>query len=230
MPGWPNFALVTGTSSAGPAVVGGMRIGFIGSGRIGSTVAGLAVAAGHDVVLSNTRGPESLADLVGRLGPRAEAATVPDAAAAGEIVLVAIPLHAYGSVPVEPLAGKIVMDANNYYSQRDGHIAALDAGETTSSELLAAHLPASRVVKVFNTIESSQLASQGQPSGTPDRRAIPIAGDDAQAKKVVAELLDSFGYDVVEAGPLAEGRRFEPGTAPYGPRLTVAELRDALVS
>jgi hypothetical protein len=205
-----------------------MRIGFIGSGRIGSTVAGLAAAAGNDVVLSNTRGPESLADLVARLGPRAAAATVPDAATAGEVVLVAVPLHAYDSVPVEPLAGKIVMDANNYYSQRDGHIAALDAGETTSSELLAAHLPTSRVVKVFNTIEASQLASQGKPSGTPDRRALPIAGDDAQAKKVVADLLDSFGYDVVDAGPLAEGRRFEPGTAPYGPRLTVAELRDAL--
>ena len=205
-----------------------MRIGFIGSGRIGRTVAQLAVNQGHDVVLSNSRGPDTLADVVAQLGPRASAATVDDAAAAGDIVVVAIPLHAYEQVPVAPLAGKIVLDADNYYPQRDGHIAALDSGETTSAELLAAHLPASRVVKVFNTIESSQLASHGQPAGSDNRRALPIAGDDAEAKQVVTDLLDSFGYDVVDAGPLAQGRRFEPNTPPYGPRLTAEQLREVL--
>jgi len=205
-----------------------MRIGLIGSGRIGSTVARLAIAQGHDVVLSNSRGPDSLADLVASLGPHASAATSTGAAAAGDIVVVTIPLRAVPDVPVEPLAGKVVIDTNNYYPQRDGHITALDSGETTSAELLAAHLGDARVVKAFNSIEASQLLNDGQPAGSPDRRALPIAGDDADAKKVVTELIDSFGYDVVDAGPLAEGRRFEPSTPASGARLTADSLRVAL--
>src|SRR3954447_9395644 len=124
--------------------------GFIGSGNIGSTVARLAIAAGHDVVLSNSRGPETLADLVAELGPHARAATPAQAAQAGDVVVVTIPLKAYREVPVEPLRGKVVIDTNNYYPQRDGHIAELDDESTTSSELLQAHLPESRVVKAFN--------------------------------------------------------------------------------
>jgi 8-hydroxy-5-deazaflavin:NADPH oxidoreductase len=207
-----------------------MRIGFIGSGRIGSTVARLAIAQGHDVVLSNSRGPETLSDLVARLGPKASAATVRDAAGSADVVLVAIPVRANRGLPVEPFAGKIVMHADNYYSSRDGHIAELDSGRTTSSGLLAAHLPSARIVKVFNTIEASQLGSQGQPAGSDNRRALPLAGDDAEAKKVVTELIDSFGFDVVDAGPLAEGRRFEPNTPAYGPRLTADEVRAALAA
>jgi predicted dinucleotide-binding enzyme len=207
-----------------------MRIGIIGSGRIGSTVARLAIAQGHDVVLSNSRGPETLSDLVAQLGPKASAATVSGAAASADVVLVAIPVRANRDLPVEPFAGKIVMHADNYYSQRDGHIAELDSGQTTSSELLAAHLATARVVKVFNTIEASQLGGHGQPAGSHDRRALPLAGDDAEAKKVVTELIDSFGFDVVDAGPLAEGRRFEPNTPAYGPRLTADEVRAALAA
>lgn len=207
-----------------------MRIGIIGSGRIGSTVARLAIAQGHDVVLSNSRGPETLADLVAQLGPNASAATVPVAAASADVVLVAIPVRADRELPVEPFAGKVVMHADNYYSRRDGHIAELDSGQTTSSELLAAHLPGARIVKVFNTIEASQLGSQGQPAGSDNRRALPLAGDDAEAKQVVSELIDSFGFDVVDAGPLAEGRRFEPNTPAYGPRLTADEVRAALAA
>jgi 8-hydroxy-5-deazaflavin:NADPH oxidoreductase len=205
-----------------------MRIGIVGSGRVGGTVARLAIAQGHDVVLSNSRGPATLADLVASLGPHASAATSADAAAVGDIVVVAIPVRAIADVPVEPLAGKIVIDTNNYYPPRDGHIAALDSGETTSSQLLAAHLRDARVVKAFNSINYHQLLTQGQSPGSADRRALPIAGDDAEAKKVVTDLGDSFGYDVVDAGPLVEGRRFQPNTPAYGSRFTTDELRTAL--
>jgi predicted dinucleotide-binding enzyme len=205
-------------------------LGLIGSGNIGGAVAGLAVAAGNDVVLSNSRGPETLTGLVAELGPRAAAGTAAQAAAAGDVVVVTIPLRAYRTVPVEPLAGKIVIDTNNYYWQRDGHIAELDDESTTSAELLQAHLPQSRVVKAFNHITSADLASQGQPAGTDGRRALAITGDDAEAKAVVTALLDSVGYDVVDAGPLAEGWRFQPDTPAYGPRLTAAELTTALAA
>jgi hypothetical protein len=205
-------------------------LGLIGSGNIGGAVAGLAVAAGNDVVLSNSRGPETLTGLVADLGPKASAGTAAEAAAAGDIVVVTIPLKAYRSVPVEPLAGKIVIDTNNYYWQRDGHIAQLDDESTTSAELLQDHLPQSRVVKAFNHITSADLASQGQPAGTDGRRALAIAGDDAEAKTVVTALLDSFGYDVVDAGPLAEGWRYQPDTPAYGPRLTTQQLTTALAA
>lgn len=191
-------------------------IGLIGSGHIGSTVARLAVDAGHDVVLSNSRGPETLADLVGQLGPRARAATAAEAAAAGDIVVVTIPLKAYREVPVEPLRGKVVIDTNNYYPQRDGRIAELDDGSTTSSELLQGHLPDSRVVKAFNNIFFGHLAALPRPAGDPGRSALAIAGDDEAAKRTVAEFLDSVGYDAYDAGPLAEGWRFQPDTPAYG--------------
>lgn len=196
-------------------------VGFIGSGRIGGTVARLSVAAGHRVVLSNSRGPETLKDLVDELGPLARAATGVQAAAAGEIVVVAIPLRAYRSVPAEPLAGKPVIDADNYYPQRDGHIAELDSGSLTSSELLQRHLAASHVVKAFNNIYYRHLESLARPAGAADRSFLPIAGDDPGAKLSVAAFLDSIGYGTVDAGSLAESWRQQPGTpvygAPYGP-------------
>jgi len=190
-------------------------IGLIGSGNIGSTLARLAVDAGQDVVLSNSRGPETLADLVAELGPRARAATAEEAAAAGELVVVTVPLKNYREVPVEPLRGKVVIDTNNYYPDRDGHFAGLDDETTTTSELLQAHLPESRVVKAFNSIFFKQLAVLGRPAGSPDRSVLPIAGDDADAKKAAAEFLDSIGYDTHDAGPLAEGWRFQRDTAAY---------------
>jgi predicted dinucleotide-binding enzyme len=205
-----------------------MIIGFIGSGNIGGTAARLAVDAGHSVVVSNSRGPETLADLVAELGPNARAATAEEAAAAGEIVVVSVPFGAYGRVPVTPLDGKIVIDTNNYYFERDGHFPAIDSGEETDNTLLAKHLPTSRVVKAFNNISSGDLGSQGAPAGTPDRRALPIAGDDADAKKTVTALIDAFGFDVVDAGSLADGRLFGRDTPAYGPRLNAAELQKAL--
>ncbi|RKN50827.1 NADPH-dependent F420 reductase [Micromonospora endolithica] len=191
-------------------------VGLIGSGNIGGTVARLAVDAGYDVVLSNSRGPETLKDLVDELGPRARAATAAEAARDGDLVVVTIPLKAYRDVPAEPLAGKVVIDTNNYYPQRDGQIPELDSGATTSSELLQRHLPDSRVVKLFNNIYFSHLRSLARPTGSADRSALPIAGDDAGAKAEVTAFLDRVGYDAVDAGPLAEGWRYQPDTPAYG--------------
>ena len=205
-------------------------IGLIGAGHIGSQVARLAVANGYDVVISNSRGPDSLKDLISELGPKARAATVAEAAAAGDLVVVTIPLKHYRTVPVEPLAGKVVIDTNNYYPQRDGRIPELDNESTTTSELLQAHLPASKVVKAFNHIYAAELTTHGQPAGSRDRRALVIAGDDSKAKAVVTHLLDQFGFDTVDAGPLKEGWRIQRDTPGYGPRRNAEELRRDLAA
>ena len=205
-------------------------IGLIGAGHIGSQVARLAVAHHYDVVISNSRGPETLSDLVAELGPRARAATAVEAASAGDIVVVTVPLKNYRSVPVEPLRGKVVIDTNNYYPQRDGHIPELDNESTTTAELLQAHLPASKVVKAFNHIYAAELTTHGQPSGTANRRALVIAGDDREAKATVTSLIDQFGFDVVDAGPLKEGWRIQRDTPGYGPRRTAEELRKDLAA
>ena len=205
-------------------------IGLIGAGHIGSQIARLAVAHGYNVVISNSRGPESLGDLVRELGPRARAATVDEAAKAGDIVVVTIPLKNYRSVPVAPLAGKTVIDTNNYYPQRDGHISELDSETTTTAELLQAHLPTSKVVKAFNHIYAAQLTTDGQPAGSKNRRALVIAGDDRDAKAAVTRLIDQFGFDTVDAGPLKEGWRIQRDTPGYGPRRTAAELRKDLAA
>ncbi|WP_248964025.1 NADPH-dependent F420 reductase [Sphaerisporangium perillae] len=190
-------------------------LGLIGSGNIGSTLARLAVDAGLDVVLSNSRGPDTLASLVEELGPRARAATPAEAAAAGDWVVVTIPLKAYQQVPAESLAGKVVLDTGNYYPQRDGQIPELDAEQTTTSELLQRHLPDAKVVKAFNNIYFKHLAALARPSGAPDRSALPIAGDDPAAKTAATALLDTLGFDAVDAGALAEGWRFQRDTPAY---------------
>ena len=205
-------------------------IGLIGAGQIGSQIARLAVVCGYPVVISNSRGPETLATLVAELGPSARAATALDAAKVGEIVVVTLPLKNYREVPVEPLAGKIVIDTNNYYPQRDGHIPELDDESTTTSELLQAHLPTSKVVKAFNHIYAAQLTTDGQPAGSKNRRALVIAGDDLDAKAAVKDLLDQFGFDTVDAGPLKEGWRIQRDTPGYGPRRTAEELRRDLAA
>lgn len=205
-------------------------IGLIGAGHIGSQVARLAIAAGHEVVISNSRGPDTLAALVAELGPKARAATPAEAAAAGELVVVTVPLKNVTEVPVAPLAGKIVIDTNNYYPERDGHIAALDDESTTTAELLQKHLPASKIVKAFNHIYAAELTTHGQPTGSPNRRALVIAGDDGSAKAKVTALLDQFGFDTVDAGPLAEGWRIQRDTPGYGPRRNATELRADLAA
>jgi predicted dinucleotide-binding enzyme len=200
-------------------------IGIIGAGNIGSRVARKAVDNGYDVVIANSRGPETLADLVAELGPRARAGTAQDAAEAGDVVVVTIPLLAYREVPVAPLAGKIVLDTNNYYPTRDGQIAELDEGRAASSELLQRHLPTSRVVKAFNHIQAAQILSDASPAGTPGRRALVVAGDDEDAKAFVIKLYDEFGFDAVDAGPLAESWRIEPGQPGYNVRHDATQLR-----
>jgi len=203
-------------------------IGFIGSGNIGGTLARLFAEQGHEVVISNSRGPETLADLVSEIGGSARAATATEAAEAGEIVVVSVPFLAVGAVPVEPLAGKVVIDTNNYYWERDGHAVDIDDGRTTPSEVLQSHLPTSSVVKLFNAIRADHLLTQGVPAGTDGRRALPIAGDDPAAKATVAALTDEIGYDVVDAGPLAEGWRFDRDQPAYGPEVDAAALTDLL--
>src|SRR5258708_5164428 len=205
-------------------------IGLIGAGHIGSQIARLAVSHGYAVVISNSRGPETLDALVAELGPNARAATAVDAAKAGDIVVITVPLKNYREVPVAPLAGKIVIDTNNYYPQRDGHIPELDNESTTTAELLQAHLPASKVVKAFNHIYAAHLTTDGRPAGSKDRRALVIAGDDADAKRTVSGLLDQFGFDTVDAGPLKEGWRIQRDTPGYGPRRTAEELRKDLAA
>ena len=191
-------------------------IGIIGSGMIGGTVARLSVAAGHRVVLSNSRGPETLQELVAELGPLATPGTAEQAAEAGDLVVVSVPVKAFAEIPAKPLAGKPVLDTGNYYPQRDGQIEELDTGALTSSGLLQRYLPDAHVVKVFNNIFFKHLQSLARPSGADDRTALPIAGDDADAKAKVTAYLDSIGYDAVDAGPVAQSWRQEPGTPAYG--------------
>uniref|UniRef100_A0AAU3GNB5 NAD(P)-binding domain-containing protein n=1 Tax=Streptomyces sp. NBC_01401 TaxID=2903854 RepID=A0AAU3GNB5_9ACTN len=194
-------------------------VGFIGSGNIGGAVARLAVEAGHQVVLSNSRGPETLTDTVAELGPRASAATSGEAAAA-DIVVVSVPVSAFPYLPAS-LAGKTVIDTCNYGSERDGHILELDNRSLTSSELLLRYIPDALLVKAFNNIFFKHLLSLARPAGAADRSRLPIAGDSVPAKAAVTAFIESIGYGVVDAGPLADSWRQATGTpvwgTPYGP-------------
>jgi predicted dinucleotide-binding enzyme len=205
-----------------------MRIGLIGSGRIGGALARLAVDNDYEVVLSNSRGPHTLEALVAALGPLSTAGTVAETSVRGDVVVVTVPLRVFATVPADLLYGKTVIDTNNYYPYRDGHFEELDDQSTTSSELLAEHLSGSFVVKAFNTIHFEDLAVQGQPTGSPGRRALPIAGDDAGAKAMVAGIIDAFGFDVVDAGALSEGWRFQPGMPAYNVRQDALALHASL--
>ena len=203
-------------------------IGIIGAGHIGSALARAFSGLGYDVVIANSRGPESLAGLVAELGPKVTAASAADAAAAGDIAVVTVPLKALKDLPVEPLAGKIVLDTINYYFERDGHIDALDRGEATTSGLVQAHLPASKVVKAFNQILAADINTTGLPAGTPNRRALGTASDHQDAVELVTGIYDALGFDTVSAGPLSESWRLERDRPAYTARQTAAELRDNL--
>lgn len=190
-------------------------LGIIGTGNIGAAVARLAVAAGIDVVLANSRGPASLSGLVEELGPRARAGTVEDAANAGDVVLLSIPATAYTALPQGLLAGKAVLDTGNYYPSRDGRIPELDSGKYNQLELDQIHLPGASLVKAFNNILANHIPQLARPAGAPDRSALPIAGADPVAVQTAAELIDRLGYDTVDAGPVSETWRFEPESAGY---------------
>jgi 8-hydroxy-5-deazaflavin:NADPH oxidoreductase len=202
------------------------RFGIIGAGNIGSTLARGLVDRGHEVVIANSRGPETLADLVSELGDAATAASAQGAAEAGEVVIVTVPLKAYREIPVAPLAGKLVLDTNNYYWERDGRMPELDEKRTTTSQLLQDHLPESTVVKAFNQITSTQILTDGSPAGTPGRRALATAGDAPEGVAFVTALYDAFGFDTVEVGGLAESWRVERDQPAY----VVRQNRDELVA
>lgn len=205
-----------------------MKIGIIGAGFVGRAIGKLATQAGHQVMLSNSRGPQTLFSQ--RYGIGTAVGTVDEAAAFGDIVVVAIPLSTYRAVPVAPLAGKIVIDANNYYPDRDGRTAELDRNEATTSELLARHLPTSRIVKAFNAVTMSDLEKDGRRAGSPGRRALPLAGDDTEGKAIAAALYDAFGFDAVDAGALSEGWRFERDTPAYCVPLDRIDLEKTLAT
>jgi predicted dinucleotide-binding enzyme len=199
-------------------------IGIIGAGNIGSQLARLAVANGYEVAIANSREPATLDPLIAELGENARAAYAAEVAAAADIAVVTVPLKNYADVPVDPLSGKIVIDTNNYYPERDGHIPELDAETTTTAELLQGHLPTSKVVKAFNQISAADLATDGTSSGTPNRRALALAGNDEAAKKAVSELIDILGFDTVNLGALSEGWRVQRDTPAYNLRENANEL------
>lgn len=203
-----------------------MRIGIIGAGNIGGTLALHFVHAGHEVAVANSRGPTTLTNLVAELGSGARALTAGEAAAFGGVVVVSVPFGRYRELPTQGIDAKVVIDTNNYYPGRDGRFDDLDGDLTTSSELLQAHVPGARVVKAFNAIRWKSLRDLGRPPGDPDRIGIPISGDDVAAKRAVAELIDEIGFDAVDAGTLAEGgRKHQPGSPPFGADLPTGELR-----
>ena len=205
-----------------------MKIGIIGAGNIGSTAAKLLVEAGHEVAISNSRGPETLSELVEEIGGDARAVTIEEAADFGEVVLEAIPFGRYEELPADRLAGKIVVDASNYYPGRDGEI---DLGGLTSTGLLARHLSESQVVKAFNTMNYKTLASEGRPHApAEDRLALFVAGDDDEAKIVVSGLIEEIGFAPVDTGPLQNSGIQEPGAPIYNDPMTSDRAREMIAN
>lgn len=200
-------------------------IGVIGAGHIGRNFSLAAIAHGYDIVISNSQGPETLTGLVDELGPKASAATAADAGRAGDFAIVAIPLAGTDTVPVEPLAGKAVITTCNYFPKRDGSLPQIDSGELTVPGLLQAHLPTSRVVRAFNHIDAAQIVRDGTPEGTPNRRALALAGDDPEARALVAGLYNEFGFDPIDIGGLDEAWRLDVGQPTFVVRQNASEMR-----
>ncbi|EWM66985.1 NADP oxidoreductase, coenzyme F420-dependent [Micromonospora sp. M42] len=205
-----------------------MEIGIIGSGHIGGTLTRRLRSLGHDVAVANSRGPQSLADLAAETGARA--VSVEDAVQGAELVVIAIPLKAVPQLPAALFDGKLVVDANNYYPQRDGDIAELLDRSLSSSRWTADHLKGARVVKVFNNIQAAHLMDEGKPAGTAGRIALPVAGDDADAKRIVMGLVDDLGFDPVDAGTLDESWRQQPDTPVYGTDRDADGVREGLAA
>jgi predicted dinucleotide-binding enzyme len=205
-----------------------MKIGIIGAGNIGANAAKLFVKAGHEVAIANSRGAETLMDLANEIG--AQTLGLEDAARFGEIVLIAVPFGNYKTLPAEVFQNKIVVDAGNYYPDRDGQFADIDDGKMTSSELMATHLKDARVVKAFNTIWFEHLKTKGDTSlPIEERRAIFVAGDDAESKKIVSDLIEEIGFAPVDTGNLRDGGLTqEPGTAVYNRELTASDAQAML--
>lgn len=203
-------------------------IGVIGAGHIGRSFSIAAIRAGYEIVISNSQGPESLAGLVNELGEKAAAATAADAVAGGDFVLVAIPLKGTDVIPVDSFGGKVVLTTNNYFANRDGPIAEIDAGRVTVPEYVQAHLPDSKVIRAFNHIEAANIVSDGTPNGTPNRRALGYAGDDLEAKRWARELYEEFGFDAVDVGGLGDAWRLDVDQPAFVVRQNRAELLENL--
>ena len=201
-------------------------IGIIGSGHVGQSIAKAAIANGYDVVLSNQQGPDSLADIVKELGPHASAATPAEAAETGDFAVVAIPISTIDQVPVEALAGKVVISTINYFPDRLGHIAEIDNGSTTAPGLLQQHLPKSKVVRAFSMIDAADMSEDGHPEGDPKRRALALSGDDAEAKQLVAGLYNQFGFDALDIGDLDESWRVDAGQKAFVTHQNLAQLEE----
>lgn len=186
-------------------------IGIIGAGEVGSQLARAAIKGGYEVVIANSRGPESLRALVADLGTAARAATAAEAAAAGDFVIIAVPLRLINDMPAEALAGKIVLDTNNYMPWRDGRYAMVDSGEKTEHELRQEHLPQSKVAKAFTHIQAPRLFLSARPAGDPNRHALSVSSNFPEAVELVTHLYDRFGFDTVDNSPLSESWRSGPG-------------------
>ncbi|WP_295623970.1 NADPH-dependent F420 reductase [uncultured Corynebacterium sp.] len=199
------------------------KIGIIGSGAIGSGLARLAVAAGHRVLVANSRGPESLTELVDDLGDGASAGTVDEAAEFGDLTILSVPLTAYADLPSEKLAGRVVLSTGNYYPSRDGRIEELDSLELTTAEYERKLLPGAVIVKAFNNILAHHIPRLARTAGSPDRSALATYGDDADAKAKVGAIIDDFGFDPIDAGALADSWRTEPESGAYT-QIYVADL------
>jgi 8-hydroxy-5-deazaflavin:NADPH oxidoreductase len=182
-------------------------------------------AAGYDVILSNAHDPDSLRPLVAELGDRAAAASVGDAARAADLAVVAVPISAFGALPVAPLTGKVVMVTSNYNRGREGAVPALDSGEATVPGLLQAHLAGAHVVRAFSHISSAEVTTAGRPAGTPHRRALAIAGDDNEAKRVVTAVYDAVGFDTLDLGGLDEAWRVDRGQPAFIAHQDLAQLK-----
>jgi predicted dinucleotide-binding enzyme len=206
-----------------------MKIGIIGAGQIGGTLARRLTALGHQVSIANSRGPESLAELAKETGARP--VTVREAARAGEIVIVTIPMKNIPKLPHDLFDGVptdvVVVDTGNYYpQQRDGRIEPIENG-TAESRWVSDQL-GRPVVKAFNNIYARHLLERGKPKGTPGRIALPVAGDDQRAKDLVIRLLDEIGFDGVDAGDLDESWRQQPDTPVYGTDFDAGGVRRAM--
>ena len=186
-------------------------VGIIGAGEVGSQLARALIGVGYRVVIANSRGPETLRDLVAELGPSARAATAAGAAEAGDFVIVAVPLRLHNDLPTEALAGKIVLDTNNYMAWRDGRYEVVESGEKTEHELRQEHLPTSKVAKAFTHIQAPRLFLSASPAGTPDRHALSVSSDHPEAVALVTRIYDELGFDTVDVSPLTESWRSGPG-------------------